>query len=282
MGGGDAPLPVCDRCRHFVVREPGLSTCGPCRKGYQLLVSLRSVVSPENDEAAVVYLEGCFGLLEDWIGEVKNLEKKEDKKPRGRSKEKKRRRSEDKPLKRQPTDSPKKRKDSDHQASPASASKTAQSAPDPAPEPARSSASRPSVSSRVLPPPRAPPVPVPGPTHGSVALVENSQTRAPRPSKREQEEAVHSDPQAVNLAPKVKPAPSSKQPAERTGEASAADPENKEAAKKAKRRESGSRTPSRSGRKRSRRRRRSREGEKERRRRRKGLRAALHQCPVQE
>ena len=101
MGGGDTPLPVCDRCRHFVVRESGLQTCGPCRKGYQLLVSLRSVVKPEDDEAAVVYLEGCFGLLEDWIGEVKNLEKKEEKKPRGRSKEKKRRRSEDKPLKRQ-------------------------------------------------------------------------------------------------------------------------------------------------------------------------------------
>ena len=73
MGEGASPLPVCDRCRHFVVRAEGLQTCLPCRKGYQLLVSLRSVVAPNRDEAAAVFLEGCFGLLEDWIKEIKNL-----------------------------------------------------------------------------------------------------------------------------------------------------------------------------------------------------------------
>ena len=52
--GGEAPppLPVCDRCHHFLVREEGVSTCGPCRKAYQLSVSVRNVIPADKDESA--------------------------------------------------------------------------------------------------------------------------------------------------------------------------------------------------------------------------------------
>ena len=74
MGEGGKPsLPVCDRCRHFVVRDEAVATCGPCRKAYQLQVSLRNVVPPGKDESAVVFLEGCFGLLQDWLTEIRGL-----------------------------------------------------------------------------------------------------------------------------------------------------------------------------------------------------------------
>ena len=75
--GRPPPLPVCDRCRHFVVRDKSVATCGPCRKAYQLQVSLRNVIPPGKDESAVVFFEGCFGLLEDWLQEIKGLNKRD-------------------------------------------------------------------------------------------------------------------------------------------------------------------------------------------------------------
>ena len=70
-------LPSCDRCLHFVVREKGLTTCKPCRKLWQLQVSLRGVLAPKRDEQAVVYLQECFSLLEEWVAKVKELETEE-------------------------------------------------------------------------------------------------------------------------------------------------------------------------------------------------------------
>ena len=67
-------LPVCDRCLHFKVRTAGLTTCDPCRKLWQLQVSLRGVLAPDRDEQAVIYLQECFTLLEEWITKVKELE----------------------------------------------------------------------------------------------------------------------------------------------------------------------------------------------------------------
>ena len=79
MGGGAKdPLPKCERCQHFVVRSTELSICEPCRRGWQLQVSLRSVVSAERDETAVVFLQECHSLLEEWIGKLRELEAKED------------------------------------------------------------------------------------------------------------------------------------------------------------------------------------------------------------
>ena len=69
-----ASLPICDRCLHFVVRESGLSTCEPCRKLWQLQVSLRGVLGPKRDEQALVFLQECFSLLEEWVAKVKELE----------------------------------------------------------------------------------------------------------------------------------------------------------------------------------------------------------------
>ena len=144
MGGGGDPLPICDRCRHFVVREAGLQTCGPCRKGYQLQVSLRSVLTPDNDELAVAFLEGCFGLLEDWLVELRGIEDREqqgdsnrgaarrerpgrrEERPRDRSLERKREPTEDEPLKRKIVDSPQKRGNAAHPTSPVKESSTAQ------------------------------------------------------------------------------------------------------------------------------------------------------------
>ena len=78
MGGGPKdPLPKCERCQHFVVRSTELSICEPCRRGWQLQVSLRSVVSAERDETAVVFLQECHSLLEEWIGKLRELEAKE-------------------------------------------------------------------------------------------------------------------------------------------------------------------------------------------------------------
>ena len=74
---GGPPLPACDRCHHFVARDRSVATCGPCRKAYQLGVSLRNVIPPGKDESAVVFLEGCFSLLQDWITEIKGLTEKE-------------------------------------------------------------------------------------------------------------------------------------------------------------------------------------------------------------
>ena len=78
MGGGrPGPLPICERCQHFVVRDKGLSVCAPCRKSYQLQVSVKGVVSSEKDESAVVFYQGCFALLEDWLRTIKDLETKD-------------------------------------------------------------------------------------------------------------------------------------------------------------------------------------------------------------
>ena len=78
MGGGrPGPLPTCERCQHFVVRDKGLSVCAPCRKSYQLQVSVKGVVSSEKDESAVVFYQGCFALLEDWLKTIKDLEAKD-------------------------------------------------------------------------------------------------------------------------------------------------------------------------------------------------------------
>ena len=71
-------LPICDRCLHYVVRAEGLATCEPCRKLWQLQVSLRGVLGPRRDEEAVIYLQECFTLLEEWIAKVKELEAAED------------------------------------------------------------------------------------------------------------------------------------------------------------------------------------------------------------
>ena len=57
-----------------MVRQSGLSTCEPCRKLWQLQVSLRGVLAPKRDEQAVIYLQECFSLLEEWVAKVKELE----------------------------------------------------------------------------------------------------------------------------------------------------------------------------------------------------------------
>ena len=182
MGGDGVPLPVCDRCRHFLVRESGIGTCGPCRKAYQLQVSLRSVCPADRDETALVFLEGCFGLLEDWLGELRGIR---DTGPR----EKRREPAEEEPLRRKVVDSPPKKQKTAHPTSPRQESSTAQS-----------STNRPTVASRVLPPPKAPPVPEPARAKGSLELVENSQSKEPRPSRRDQEDCVRRAPQVAHPA----------------------------------------------------------------------------------
>ena len=76
MGGGPkTPLPTCERCQHFLVRETGLTICEPCRRGWQ---SLRSLVAADRDETAVIFLQECQTLLGERAGKVKELEEKED------------------------------------------------------------------------------------------------------------------------------------------------------------------------------------------------------------
>ena len=107
MGGDSGPLPVCDGCRHFVCREAGVQTCGPCRKAYQLQVSFRAVCPANRDESALVFLDGCFGLLEDWVGELRGIEEREQQ-TRGSGRSGKRKEPiEDEPLRRK--DSPPKK-----------------------------------------------------------------------------------------------------------------------------------------------------------------------------
>ena len=87
MGVGPRdPLPTCERCQHFVVRASDLSVCEPCRRGWQLQVSLRSVVAADRDETAVVFLQECHTLLEEWIVKLRELEANEgDSNPRASS-----------------------------------------------------------------------------------------------------------------------------------------------------------------------------------------------------
>lgn len=176
MGEGASPLPVCDRCRHFVVRAEGLQTCLPCRKGYQLLVSLRSVVAPNRDEAAAVFLEGCFGLLEDWIKEIKNLEDKDSRGSREKPKREEKPQDKEKPLaKPERKEGVLKQYNSPHK----------EKSDRPHPETSRPSSSSKQVVSR---PPLPPPPPAPEAPQGSLDRGHSSQVvRVPRPSHRGQD-----------------------------------------------------------------------------------------------
>ena len=120
--------------------------------------------------------------------------------------------------------------------------------------------------SRVLPPPKVPPRLTPAKTKGSVALVENSQSQAPKPSKRDPKESSEGAPK-LKLASKSKAGPSCKEPAPETKVEEAQSAEVSKAATEATR-ESSSPTPSAKEEEKRRRRRREKEKEKEKRRKR--------------
>ena len=190
---------MCDRCRHFVCRESGVSTCAPCRKAYQLLVSVRNVIPPGKDESAVVFLEGCFGLLQDWLEEIKGLTKRDR-----QAKEKPRDKPEEKEGKPTEPDSPRRV----HR--PAEPAKNPAKDQSDQPPPATS---RPSSSSRVadklpLPPPR-PPSEAP---QGSATRGHSSQTvRVPKPSHRDPDPPVERREKREAGSPKGKTAPQTRE-----------------------------------------------------------------------
>lgn len=171
-GGQPPPLPVCDRCRHFKVRDRSVTTCGPCRKAYQLQVSVRNVVPAEQDESAVVVYEGCFGLLEDWLKEIKGLTSR-----REAAKEQKARQEE------KPQEKPDSKKEaSTKPASPHSSARPPEDKQVQHPQ----TTSRPSSASKGphrLPLPPPPPAPAEG--QGSASRGYSSQTvKVPTPSQR--------------------------------------------------------------------------------------------------
>ena len=163
MGGGrPGPLPICERCQHFVVRDKGLSVCAPCRKSYQLQVSVKGVVSSEKDESAVVFYQGCFALLEDWLRTIKDLETKDT--PTGSGSSASRHRS---PSKGEVSRKPQPRDNKEDTAEEKKIDRKVSSAPAKAPPVQPSSHSRPALS-----------------VEGRSAQRATSQTRAvPRPSQ---------------------------------------------------------------------------------------------------
>ena len=177
------PLPVCDRCHHFVVRDRSVATCGPCRKAYQLGVSLRNVIPPGKDESAVVFLEGCFSLLQDWITEIKGLTAKE------KAAKEKKSSQEDKPQEKPQREEKEPVKSDSPRTSNRPVEASAKTTRDPQPPratrdqhpatPVRPSGSSSAPSRLPLPPPP----PNPATAQGSASRGYSSQTvRIPRPS----------------------------------------------------------------------------------------------------
>ena len=144
MGGSHRDsLPVCDRCQHFVVRESGLATCAPCRKLWQLQVSIRNILTPKRDEEAVIFVQGCFSLLEEWVAKVNELEEEEEEKAHNHKSAGGRERS---PLRRKETTK------GELPKSPREAPGHSDSAPSAAPAPAKAPPVQPRSQSQVAPP----------------------------------------------------------------------------------------------------------------------------------
>ena len=188
-GGPAPPLPVCDRCRHFVVRDTSVTTCGPCRKAYLLQVSVRNVIPPGKDESAVVFYEGCFGLL---------TEREKGAQEKRASKEEK------------PQDKPEKEaREPEKSESPRTSNRPAKTPDKPTrdqqpPLPSRPSASSKGPSRLPLPPPP----PVPAAPEGSTSRGYSSQTvRVPRPSHCDPDPLAERSEKKVAASSKRKSAP---------------------------------------------------------------------------
>ena len=258
---GVRPLPVCERCRHFLCREEGVGTCGPCRKAYQLSVSVRNVIPADRDESAVVFYEGCFGLLQDWLKEIKSLD------------ERKKAHREDKPrATEKPSDKPERVEEGSKKPESRTASRPSEPSTRPTDSPKNqplrpdshpSSSARPSGKLPLPPPP-----PVPEPPQGSRTKSYSSQTvLVPRPSHRDPDPPVERSTKPETASPKdarVKPALAT----EGAGDRAEALRSKRSRSRRRRRRERSNSSPSSKGRERRRRRRdRSDKKEKGRRRR---------------
>ena len=249
MGGTDGgpPSRTCNRCEKFEVRESHTSLCLICRRTYQLGNTVVQLFLKAAEGHALKFLDQAFGWLEETLKEAQDIERgkgSEGVAPRSTSVAPSA--AAEAPLKRKIVDSPPARsKPSEETAR----IENCPSAPDSKPKPSEtsrpSSSSRgvPSVPSRVLPPPKAPPILTPAKAKGSVALVENSQVPAPKPTKRDPERKSGEPAKPLRLASKSKAEPSKNGP-DPEAEAEEAAPDKPVRSDKKKKRESSSVSPS--------------------------------------
>ena len=249
MGGPGTgpPSRLCSRCEKFEVREDGISLCLVCRRTYQLGTTVLQVFPKEAESYALKFLDKAFGWLEDTLKEAQDIERAKGSGsappnppsvvPSAAA---------EAPLKRKIVDSPPARsKPTEETARIKNCPSALESKPKPSETSRPSSSSRgvPTVPSRVPTPPKAPPILTPAKAKGSVALVENSQVPAPKPTKSDPKKGSSEPSQPLRLASKSKPEPSRRQP---TPEAEAEEvaPDTPKKSDKKKKRESSSASPS--------------------------------------